>query len=279
MHRKSCVTAVLFSLGIASLVGIPGCGSSDAVRQPTGDDRFQHAKALFDDADYLEAINEFTVITLQNQGSSFAADAQFYLAESRFQRGEYLLAAFEYQVLRRNYTASPRGGAAQYKIGLCYHHLSPKSFLDQQYTRKAIDELQAFVEYYPTDSLVADASSKIRELNTRLAKKQFETATLYTSMDYYKSALLSFDEIIERYHDTDYAPLSYQAKAELLMTRRHYREAQEEINRFLTKYPNSVLRRTMDDLRTKTEVEIKNGNNVDSGTPRKKPMLQDNPQL
>jgi TolA-binding protein len=42
---------------------------------------------LFDKEDYLEAINEFTIITLQFQGSQHAADAQFYLGDCRFKRG------------------------------------------------------------------------------------------------------------------------------------------------------------------------------------------------
>jgi outer membrane protein assembly factor BamD len=264
---------------IVSILALSGCGSSDAVKQETGEERFRHAKLLYDDGDYLEAINEFTVITLQNQGSTFAADAQFYLAESRLKRGEYLLAAFEYQVLKRNYPASQRVAEGQYKVGLCYYLLSPRSSLDQQYTRKAIDELQAFVEYYPADTLVSAASAKIREMNGRLAKKQFETASLYSVMQYYRAALLSYDEIIEKFHDTEYAPLAYQNKAELLMTRRHYREAGEEIDRFLAKYPNTVLRSRMMELKAKADDEIKKGNNVDSGAPVQRPVIPDTPQL
>jgi outer membrane protein assembly factor BamD len=69
---------------------------------------------------------------------------------------------------------------AQYKLALSYYELSPRAPLDQQYTRKAIDEFQSFVEYYPNNPLVKDAAEKIRELNTRLAKKQYETAKLYS---------------------------------------------------------------------------------------------------
>lgn len=75
-------------------------------------------------------MNEFTVITLQYQGSAFVADAQFYLGECRFAREEFLLAAFEYSVVKRNYPASPRVADAQYKLGICYYSLSPRSSLD-----------------------------------------------------------------------------------------------------------------------------------------------------
>ena len=243
-------------IAIVSLA-IAGCGSSEVATNLPPEERFAKAKLLFDDGDYLEAINEFTVITLQYQGSSVAADAQFYMAECRVKRGEYLLASYEYQTLQRNMAARPRVPEAQYKLGLCFYNLSPKSRLDQQYTRRAIDELQAFFEYYPTEEHVADASEKISELTSRLAKKEFESAELYATLEYYKAAVAYYDNVIEKYHDTEYAPLSYLGKTELLMGRKKYREAKAEITKFIDKYPNSVLRARADKLNAQIDAELK----------------------
>ncbi len=277
--RGTLSTAFAAAVVVMMLLSLSGCGSSEAVKELTAEDRFKHAKALYDDRDYLEAINEFTVITLQNQGSAVAPEAQYYLAECRFDRGEYLLAAFEYQVLKRNYPASPRMGDAQYKLGLCYYDLSPRSSLDQEYTRKAIDEFQTFVEYYPKNKNVADADEKIKDLTVRLAKKQYETARLYTVMEYYRAALMSYDEVIEKYHDTEYAPLAYQGKIDLLMSRHHYREAKDEIDRFLTKYPNSVLRGRFEAIGKTAEREVQLGNNVDTGASPVQRTVPEPPQL
>jgi len=115
--------------GVATLV-LYGCSSADVTTVMTVEDRFAHAKQLFENRDLLEAINEFTVITLQYQGSAVAPEAQYYLGECRFSRGEYLLAAFEYSVVKRNYPASARVADASYKTALCYYNLSPKSTLD-----------------------------------------------------------------------------------------------------------------------------------------------------
>ncbi|HET6271810.1 MAG TPA: outer membrane protein assembly factor BamD [Bacteroidota bacterium] len=247
-----------FAFVFSVVLGLVGCGSSEEVTSLTAEQRFEHAKALFDDEDYVEAISEFTVVTLQFPGSAFADDAQFYLGECRFCRGEYLLAAFEYQTLRRNMPASPLVPEAQYKLGLSYYQLSPKSPLDQQYTKKAIEELQAFVEYYPANEHVPDAESKIKELNTRLAKKQFETAQLYATMEYYKASLFCYDDVIERYHDTEYAPLALLGKAEVFMSRRKYKDAYAEITRFLERYPNSILRSRADKLKAAIEEQMLN---------------------
>jgi outer membrane protein assembly factor BamD len=238
------------------LVAAAGCGSTDLTTSPTAEDRFKHAKALFDNRDYLEAINEFTVVTLQYQGSAFASDAQFYLGESRYDRGEYLLAGFEYSVVKRNYPASPRVPDAQYKMAMSYYMLAPRSALDQKYTKKAIDEFQAFVEYYPSNEHAADADAKIKELTGRLARKEFETAQLYATMEYYKAATYYYNDVIERYHDTEFAPLSLLGKTELLISRSKYQDAKVEISRFLARYPNSVLRARGDQLKEKIDREL-----------------------
>ncbi len=253
-NRKNAVG--LLSVLLLVLV-IAGCGSTEVVTGLSAEERFQRAKLLFDDGDYLEAIQEFNIITLQHLGSAVAGEAQFYIAEARFRRKEYLLASYEYQTLRRNMPASPRVPEAMYKLGLCYYHLAPKSRLDQQYTKRAIDELQAFVEYYPNSEFVGDAAEKIKELTGRLAKKDFETAELYAKMDYYKAAIFYYDAVIEKYHDTEYAPLAYLAKTELLISRKKYAEAKAEVTKFIDKYPNSVLRARADRLNQQIDEALK----------------------
>jgi outer membrane protein assembly factor BamD len=240
-------------LALAAVIAGSGCGSTAPQVMLSAEERYAKAKALFDDGDYLDAVNEFTVLTLQYSGSSVAADAQFYLAESRFMREEYLVAAFEYGVVRRNYSASPRTAEAQYKLGLCYYYTTAPPALDQEFTRKAIDELQAFVEYYPAHPMATDAAAKINELNGRLAQKQYEVARLYRTMDYYKAALVSYDVVIEKFHDTEFAALAYIDKAEILFERDRLDEAMREVNRFMDRFPNSVLRGKMEDVKRDIE--------------------------
>lgn len=256
----------LFTIAILASVLTFGCGSSQQTVSIPVEERFKHAKALFDDEHYLEAINEFTIITLQNQGSAYADSAQFLIAECRFNRGEFLVAATEYNYLKRSFPASPLLAEAQYKLALSYYNLSPKPQLDQQYTRKAIDEFQTFVEYYPSSGFVPDASAKIKELNGRLAKKAYDTARLYETMEYYKAAIFYYDDVIERYHDTEYAPLAYLGKVEVLITRKKFEDARAELQKFYDRFPNSVLQSKADKLRETIDSGLYDSHRL-SGTP------------
>lgn len=246
---------ILLSLLVALVAA--GCGSSEESLQPaTAEQRFASAKELFDKGSYLDAINAFRAVALQFSGTAVADDAQFYLGESHFARGEYLLASYEFGELRRLMSASPLVPDAHYRIAECFYMLSPKSSLDQQYTRKAIEEMQSAVEQYPKHPSAERATAMIRELTTRLAQKSFETARLYTRMEQWRAALFYYDDVIEKYHDTDYGPQAYLGKTELLMTRRRYSEALSTINRFIEVQPNSVFRSQADRLKGAIEAEL-----------------------
>lgn len=224
------------------------CGSSDVVKDLTAEERFESGKKKFDDEDYLDAISEFQIVKIQYAGSALADDAQYYLAESHFKREEFLLASEEYRILIRNYRASEYAPMAQYKIGLSYYNLSPPSALDQQYSKRAIDEFQTFIEYYPTHEFVPDGEAKIRELNERLARKLFDTAELYVKLQYYKAATIYYEIIVEQYHDTRYAESALLGKIGTLITRKKYEDAEKEVRKFLDRYPNSMRRRDAESL-------------------------------
>jgi outer membrane protein assembly factor BamD len=232
---------------VAALL-VAGCSSKEATVEMTLEQRYEAAMKLFNDGDYREAIDAFRIITLQFQGSALADDAQYYLAESHYCAGEYVLAAYEFETLYKTMPTSEYVPRARFERALCYFELSPKASLDQDYTRKAIDEFQAFIEYYPTDPRVPEAEAKIAELNTKLAKKMYDSAVIYMKMEYYRSAAVYFDLVLERYHDTQYAEPALLAKAEALAARKQYEEARESLELYLERYPQSPERSDAESL-------------------------------
>jgi outer membrane protein assembly factor BamD len=250
-RKYSHILIMLFALSVWS------CGSSNVTQNLTAEDRFELGKKKFVDGDYLEAVNEFEIVRLQFPGSGVADKAQFFLAECHYKMDEYLLAAEDYQTLKRNMPASSYVPLAQYKIAMCYYSLSPGSSLDQIYTKRAIDEFQAFIEYNPTHEFVHDAEEKIKELNTRLAKKLYDSAELYVKMEYYKAATIYYGYVVEKYHDTKYAEPALLGKVKALIARKRFGEAKPEIEHYLEKYPNSEHKKEAESLRREIDDHIK----------------------
>jgi len=220
-------------------MALPSCKSTEVQKVLSAEDRFDLGKQKFDKGDYLDAIEQFNIVKVQFSGSSVGDDAQYYLGECHFKQEEYLLASEEYQTLRRSMPASPLVPMAQYKTALCFYMLSPRSPLDQVYTRRAIDEFQAFIEYNPKHELVKDAEEKIVELNNKLSKKLYDAGRLYVKMEEYKPAIIYFSAVIDKYHDTEFAEPAYIGKLQALLALKHYGEAYDEAQKFLQKYPES----------------------------------------
>jgi outer membrane protein assembly factor BamD len=236
MRARTLLTAL-----IPGVILWVGCHSSRQLESLTLEDRFGLAKSKFDDGDYLDAIEDFRVITLQFPGSRVADSAQFYLAQSYFHRDQYILAASEHETLIRSMSASSFVPEARFQIGMCYYELSPSSDLDQKYTYKALDAFQSFIEYHPTNALVPQAEEKIRELNTKLAEKEYNAGRIYMKMEYYGAAERQFGSVLEKYHDTDYAPLALIGEVEALIARKKYPDAKKEIEKFFVRYPSNPL--------------------------------------
>jgi outer membrane protein assembly factor BamD len=247
---------ITFSLFIILIISA-GCGSKEATKQLSAEEQYALGMKDFKAEDYLAAIEEFKVVSLQYQGSNVADSAQFYLAECRYLREEFILAAFEYDVLLRSMPSSIFVSRARFRRATCFYELSPESYLDQNYAHKAIDEYQAFLEYHPTDTLASLAGQRISELNKVLAQKDYENGITYMHMEYYKAATYYFDLVLDKYHDTQYAEPALLKKAEALSNRKKYTDAKEAIDKFCAKYPASSLKSDANRLKKDIETGIR----------------------
>jgi outer membrane protein assembly factor BamD len=241
---------------ILFLLFYTGCSSSVDTTNMTGQNRLSYAIKLYNDEDYLEAINELQAILLQYPGSSISDDAQFYLAKTRFARSEYIMAAFEFSKLIRNMPASEFVPESQYMLAECYYELSPNYNLDQKYTKKAIQEFQAFIDFFPTNDRVPEAEKKIDQLNNKLAEKTFSIARIYQKMDYMKAALIYYEDVIETYHDTPYAPMAMYYKINVLIDRNRNDEALSEISKFIARYPENKYLEDVKKIQSKLESQL-----------------------
>lgn len=237
------VLIVLWALALGA------CSSEELIEQLSPQARFDLAMKYFQEEDYVTAEKEFRVVVLQFQGTALADDAQFYLGECQYMREQYILAAYEYEVLLRTMPTSEYVPRARFRRAMCYYNQSRESYRDQTETKKAIDEFQAFLEYHPTDTLAREAAEKIQELNTKLAKKEFDNGILYMKMEHYKAAIIYFDFVLERFHDTPYAEQAQLKKAEAFLLRKRPTDALAEIDRYLQRYPNGNHRNEAQKLR------------------------------
>jgi len=242
MKKQICVQWHSFFLLILFLAALSlwRCGTSGLKLQGSGPQaQLAYAKAVFDRKDYYKAKNLFTILVLNNPTGEIFETAQFYLAECHYGLKEYIEAIAEYEKLIKSMPQSAFVDDAYYKIGMCYFKLSPGYALDQEYTRKAMAQFQGFIEEFPDSELRPEAEKRLQECRNKLAKKEFKTGELYYKMGYYKAALMCFNQLLEEYHDTDYADDGLFWKGEAHRKLGEIESAELTYRSLLARYPTS----------------------------------------
>jgi outer membrane protein assembly factor BamD len=232
------------------------CSGNKPTPEWTARDYYKAAKEEYDDESFFEAANDFTVVLLRFAGSTVADSAQYYLADSHYEMGDYLIAAVEFEKLINDMNRSPLVADAQLRLAQCYYELSPRAALDQEYTIKAIREYQYFVEENPTHPKKEQAEKRIFKLRNKLGEKEYENAEIYRKMKEFEAAVIYYDQVLAKYYDTDWADDSQYGKIRALIEAEDVSQAQLEIAKFEQQFPDSEFLQNVKELKTKlTQVE------------------------
>jgi len=231
---KSIIVVVLALIWI-------GCSGSSPESTWTAEEYYRYAKELYDDDDFFDATNEFTVVILRFPGSTVADSAQYYLGMSHYAIEEYIISGAEFSKLMNNMPLSPLVPDAQYMLGMSYYEMSPRPALDQEYTEKALKAFQMFVEDFPGHKKREEVERRLLELREKMAEKAFLNAELYRQMLWIKSSTIYYDIVLERYYDTSWADDAMLGKAISLIDLEEFKEAKKLLIEMKEKFPNTDL--------------------------------------
>ena len=166
--------------------------------------RFEDGLVFFEDEKYPKAAQQFDIIVDRGSHTDLGDDALFFLAESYFLDEDYELALIEYEKLVSRMGFSPYIEKTRWRICETLMALSPNYYHDQESSRKAIIEIQQFLDDYPSSTYSVDADKLIKDLRLRLAQKNMETGELYFKLKAYDSAIVAYKIVISDYYDTSY---------------------------------------------------------------------------
>ncbi len=192
-------------LAIAPLTFSACSGGGESSASLTTEQRFERGMAEMSDEDYMGAILHFETLLLQDPAHELADDAQFQLGEAYYAQEEYYTAAFQYSRVLTEFRGSPHYRRALFMTGESYYALSPKFERDQKRTSQAIKQYEAFLQYFPNDTLSSIAAERIASLREKLARRDFEIAQSYFDRERYDAAEIYFQRVIDMYGDTSFA--------------------------------------------------------------------------
>lgn len=147
--------------------------------------RYEVAKEYYLEGDYSKAtpILESTIAFLK--GSDKGEESLIMLAMCYYESGDYSTAAQYFKTFYTNYQRSEYTELARFYSGKSLFKGILEPELDQTDTFTAIQELQLFMEYFPTSRYKDEAQQMLFDMHDVIVKKDYLSAKLYYELGSY----------------------------------------------------------------------------------------------
>lgn len=224
---------------LALAAAIAACAPAWRVGNYTSHDAlFRAALAQYEKRNWNNAVEGFERLTIELPArDTLLPRSYFYLALAHEKRKEHLLAAQTFMRLAESFPGDTLADDAMLRAGRAYGRLWRKPALDAQYGEIALRTLQTFLAAFPSSPLRPEAEAEIARLEQWFATKDYESGMHYLRRRAYDSAIIYFEDIVEKYPGTPRARDAYLRLAEVY-DRIRYREDMREICETLrTRYP------------------------------------------
>lgn len=234
MNRSSWLTVVM---GSALLSLCTQCSDYNKMLK-SGDveEKLVYAEAALDSGNCFRAIPLYDELMRLTRGTERAPDIHWNRALTHDCVNDFYLSRYYFQSFAKTFPNDARVEEALFRAALCSYYLSPQSSLDQTDTRSAIDELQLFMDRYPSSALRDSSQHMVDNLRGKLELKAFENARLYHKTGNYKSATIAMAHAME-----DYPGSPYQEELQYLIIDCHYQYAlQSTERRKLERYNDAI---------------------------------------
>ncbi len=221
---------------------------------------------FYEKEDYEKAAYLFEELKGAYRGDARAKTILYHFAYAKYKDGFYVVAAYYFESYTQLYPNDELTPECLFMVGYCYYLESAPHYLDQEYTKKAITQLQLFINTYPRADQVPRANVLIAQLRERLAKKEFETANLYYRIENYSAGVTAFKVMIQEYPDSKYREeaqyLLFESAAALASVsserrkKNRYLDAIELYEKFVDRYPESKFLRDAEATFVKAKREL-----------------------
>lgn len=257
-RMRKYILLLLTALTMAS------CGEYNKVLKSTDPDvKLDFARRAFEQKKYVQAATVLSDIVDAYRGKEKAEDVLYLLALSNYENKDYASSGVYF---KNYYTRYPRGKyteLARFYCGYGYYLDSPEPQLDQSDTMKGIEELQAFLDYFPRSDKVSIAQNAIFELQDKLTLKELQNAQLYYNLGNYLGNNYEAAVIVARNAIRTYPYSRYKEDLEMLILKARYQEASQSVDEkkadrfrevideyysFINNYPDSPNRHEADNI-------------------------------
>ena len=154
---------------------------------------------------FSHAIEIYTMVIDNQPFTDAAAEAQYKIGLCHFTLEEYVEAAYEYQRVIEDYSASDWVDEACYDLARCYYEGSHPPEYDQAPSYLAIRAIDDFKVRYPGDSRTGTLDTMRVEMRERIATQRLKTAHFYEKRRRFEAARIYYRVVLDQFGETQAA--------------------------------------------------------------------------
>lgn len=215
---------------------LSGCEYQKLLKKGSNEDKLEGAMAYYNKGDYNRAQPLLEDLIGAFRERQKAEQVYFYYAFTFYNMNDHLLAGHHFKRFSETYRSSKYREEATFMFAKCSYHNTLPYKLDQTSTKKAIEQIQLFVNQYSESEFIPECNELIDELRAKLHRKAYEGAMMYYNMADYRSAVISFKNAVLDFPDIpELAEINYLiVESSLKYAEKSIRKVQEE------RYSNTV---------------------------------------
>ena len=194
-------------------------------------------------------------------------DIYYKYAYCAYYQNDFMNAENIFKTYLELFPNSVKAEEVDYMRAFCYYRQSPKSELDQTSTIKTIGMMQTFINTHPGSARNKEAWEIIEQCRAKLEVKEFKGAQLYYDMGQFRAAGVSFSTLLYNFPESARADeyklmiiKSYYRFAEMSIEEKkseRFEQVITECNEFTDRFPDSKLKKEVDDFLNLSQKNLK----------------------
>ncbi len=264
----------LFIIFSVAFLGLTACRSEFERIRASGDPVaiLKKADEYYAAEEYQRAQTLYELVLPSYRGKKEAEEIAYRYANTYYNLGQYILASYYFSNFSQTFGGSPKKEEADYMSAYCNYKMSPSFRLDQTYSDKAIEAFQLFINTYPQSSRVTECNRLIDEIRAKQEEKAYNEAVLYFDMQYYQSAIQTFENMLKDFPETSDAE---QVRFMILRSshllaensfvdkqEERYRETRDRAEEYVERFPKSKNIREAREMLNNARKKLNQLNNV-----------------
>lgn len=191
--------------------------------------KWKKANEFYEQKKYTHAIELLEELEPIHKGTNRAEQTLFMLGNSYYNKKDYISAAHYFETYTKTYPKGTFTEDCRYLSGKAAYLNSPDPRLTQEETVKAMDQLGAFLDYYPESDKKGEVTKLLSELQEKLVYKQWLNSKLYYNLgnylgNNYESCIITANNAL-----SDYPVSKYREDLSFLVLKSRYMLATESI--------------------------------------------------